>query len=130
MRRAARAMLLGLAFVCGCKTTVPSWMSLPPVAERHGVTVVTDGVKRLSFWYLGITGEATNHSGNDYSSCTISYDCLDSLGKKVGTAVASCEDLEDGAVWTFTASFEESDVRDVELVGPPIVRVRTETQAQ
>lgn len=121
-----KLFLLALALLVApaCKTTAPEWMNLPPIVEQNGVRVHTDGVKRVSFWFVGITGEATNVSGGDLESCTIRFDCINALGKKVGTAIAECDEFEDGASWTFTASFEESDVRDIEIVAAPVVRVQ------
>lgn len=119
-----RAMLvLALALSAGCKSKAPAWMNLPPPVEQHGVRVVTEGVKRFSFWFIGLSGEATNLSGEAYKSCTLRFECFDALGAKIGTATASCEDFEPDAVWSFTADLDQ-DAGDVEIVAAPLVQVR------
>lgn len=124
MRRTFLACALLLSMLSGCKYSSPAWMNMPPPIEQHGVQVKVEGVKRLSYWFLGISGEASNVSGKDYQGCTITIDCLDSLGSKVGRATATCDEFEDGAVWNFTADFDTGNVKDVEIVAAPIVRVK------
>lgn len=96
-----------IAFLLGASACVlPSpKIDLPAPYEQDGLQISVDGFYKIGTSYVGLTGTAQNVSGKDLTMCSITFDIVDSMGAKVGDAIANTQGLRAGQEWRFQALF-------------------------
>lgn len=80
-------------------------IDLPAPYEQDGLRISVDGFYRRGMSYVGLTGTAENVGSKDYTTCSITFDIVDSMGAKVGDAIAHTQGLRAGQEWRFQALF-------------------------
>jgi len=80
-------------------------IDLPAPYEQDGLRISVEGFYKNGSSYVGLAGTVQNVSGKDYTMCAISFDIVDSMGAKVGDALATTQGLRAGQQWRFQALF-------------------------
>ena len=111
-RIAALSLLLVITafFIAGCDfgTSESSSSSDQQDSPTQKITVDPDSFSATvdeiaGYYYITITGTATNTSGKNFSYASVSFSVFDSDGAQIGNAIDNISNLPAGTTWKFSA---------------------------
>lgn len=111
-RRSSIALLLIIMslFMVGCGFSSPSNSSNSDQSSssKQKITVDPDSISAkideiAGYYYITITGTATNTYGKNLSYASVSFSVFDSDGAQIGNALDNISNLSAGTTWKFSA---------------------------